>query len=558
MKTNRTGWRDVAWKLAMLALGTMATLLLAEGALRLTGFVFLARQHRANELATDGRSAPAGAHTVLCLGESSTALGGEYAYPRQLEDLLEEYGAGQRFQVVNAAKPGIDSHTIVLDLDENLRRWRPDIVTVMMGINDGTRGFVDLSTYGDPPPYQRLLRSLRIYRLLRFGSASLETRYEQSREREKFAELEVQYLDAIWEKGRSLDYLELGQLYRRQGRYEEAEAILLELASREPSAPCYLDLARIYHDMGLPEEEERIYRVLLADYPRKKRTYRWMRRLLGHQGRDDEIEPLLRTMTAEVPGSFPHVELGKFLWGEGRLAEAEEAYRQAMAMEPNPYAPVDLASLLREVGRHEEAEELLTEALGIRSSRHAWTELGRLYIEVGRRDEAVAALERAIDSQDDEFVRSEFAWDSRQPDPAEAHVELARLMDREGDAEGAQRVLQDIAPNPMTFRNYRELTDRVMASGGRLVIIQYPMRSVDPLRAMVLQRDGIVFVDNEQSFEEAVRRDGFNALFVDHYGGDFGHTSRRGHELVARNTARVILEQYYGLPGPPAGEPIAE
>jgi hypothetical protein len=55
---------------------------------------------------------------VLCLGESTTALGGASAYPRLLEQILNERGGGRRFTVVNAGLPGITTDQVVAGLEE--------------------------------------------------------------------------------------------------------------------------------------------------------------------------------------------------------------------------------------------------------------------------------------------------------------------------------------------------------------------------------------------------------------------------------------------------------
>jgi hypothetical protein len=53
--------------------------------------------------------------------------------------------------------------------------------------------------------------------------------------------------------------------------------------------------------------------------------------------------------------------------------------------------------------------------------------------------------------------------------------------------------------------------------------------------------DGIVFVDNSSSFREAVKREGVPEYFVDMFGGDFGHCTRKGNMLLATNVANAIL-----------------
>lgn len=536
--------RDARAKVLSLVLGLVFAVLAAEMLLRLTGFVQVTLQRRHNAFTGDGDQI-----TVLCLGESSTALGGRYAYPYQLEELLEEHGEGRQFEVINGGMPGIDSLVIIHNLKANLERYQPDIVTVQMGINDGEKEFIDLSLYESSDEPRLVLRHFKLYRFVRFLARGVALERQIENEKLYFAAEEQEQLDAIDSRGSTRDYLALGRLYRRQGKYEEAEQLLLEALDQHRSPRIYCDLARIYHDMDQPAQEEVYYRAALEEYPEYHRTYRWMRRMLSHQGRNDELEPLLLQFVDHGGTSLAYTELAKFYRGESRKEEAEETYRVALDLDDNPYTPLELGTLLREQGRYPEAEEFIWLSLQRRQTRHGLVELARLQLETGRADEAEETYLEAIATEESTFVRSEFAWDARPHDANEAHVELARLLHQRGEVETARELLAEVAPNNMTFQNFATLVDLVMADVGTLVVLQYPVRSLEPLELMVPAQDGVYFVDNEKSFVDGIARDGFNAYFVDHYAGDFGHTSELGHFLTACNTAQVILEQVYQRDG---------
>ena len=78
-----------------------------------------------------------GAFRIICIGESTTAIGGINSYPRQLERILNENDIGIDFWVINKGIPGKQTSVIMEELDENLRKYAPDMVVAMMGINDG-------------------------------------------------------------------------------------------------------------------------------------------------------------------------------------------------------------------------------------------------------------------------------------------------------------------------------------------------------------------------------------------------------------------------------------
>ena len=128
MARVREEWQRVA----LVVFGLLLAVVLLEAGLRIAGLVFLSVQERRNELSLrDGRT-----YRVLCIGESTTALGGEDSYPSQLERSLNARGKGVSFSVINRGLPAVTTDVIVGHLEENLARYGPDVVVAMMGIND--------------------------------------------------------------------------------------------------------------------------------------------------------------------------------------------------------------------------------------------------------------------------------------------------------------------------------------------------------------------------------------------------------------------------------------
>ena len=56
---------------------------------------------------------------------------------------------------------------------------------------------------------------------------------------------------------------------------------------------------------------------------------------------------------------------------------------------------------------------------------------------------------------------------------------------------------------------------------------------------------GVIFVDNESLFKDAVKRSGYKEYFVDMFAGDFGHFSKKSDKLLAQNVAEVILGEVF-------------
>lgn len=78
---------------------------------------------------------------VLCIGDSSTyGIGAsdaiKYSYPSQLQRLLDEKAANKNFEVINLGVPGINSSQVLNRFRNNIKRYEPELIIVMVGIND--------------------------------------------------------------------------------------------------------------------------------------------------------------------------------------------------------------------------------------------------------------------------------------------------------------------------------------------------------------------------------------------------------------------------------------
>jgi len=120
--------------LARVAGATLLTLLLLEAVLQL-GAVVVRMTGRETPVPLE---AGAGVTRLLALGDSNTYglyLEREQAYPALLAARWNRDLPGS-LQVVNLGYPGNNSSVILRDLAANLREHRPQIVTIMVGVND--------------------------------------------------------------------------------------------------------------------------------------------------------------------------------------------------------------------------------------------------------------------------------------------------------------------------------------------------------------------------------------------------------------------------------------
>lgn len=110
-------------------------IILSEMLLRATGFYFV-KEKKHNLIQKDPNL-----YKIVCIGDSSTfGLGAEnrqiYNYPNQLQQLLDESISNKKFQVINLGVPGANSSQVVHRLRNNILEYKPDLVIIMIGMND--------------------------------------------------------------------------------------------------------------------------------------------------------------------------------------------------------------------------------------------------------------------------------------------------------------------------------------------------------------------------------------------------------------------------------------
>lgn len=127
---------------------------------------------------------------------------------------------------------------------------------------------------------------------------------------------------------------------------------------------------------------------------------------------------------------------------------------------------------------------------------------------------------------------------------------ISQCYERSGDAKQAgawkEKALQmkGNQTNIKTKANYLTLVDILKGKNIVPVVMQYPLRDVESLKSMLRSSenyDRIIFIDNGPVFKEAVKKDGYAAIFSDYYAGDFGHPTIMGDQILAENVAQKLI-----------------
>jgi tetratricopeptide (TPR) repeat protein len=196
---RRSGWRLWRWRLFVLLAAPIAFLVLTEAILRVagcgypTGFLLASSRHEEAVLVQNNQfgwrffgarmsrtphpiaiaeEKPEGTVRIFVFGESA-AYGDpqpRFGLPRVLQTILSLRHPGVRFEVVNAAMTGINSHVLV-PIARDCARANGDIWVIYMGNNEVVGPFGAGTVFGAQVPPLSVIRASLALRTTRIGQA---------------------------------------------------------------------------------------------------------------------------------------------------------------------------------------------------------------------------------------------------------------------------------------------------------------------------------------------------------------------------------------------------
>ena len=487
-------------KIFLIILGLFLFIVLLEMSLRLGGFIFLSLQERRNKEAVYKR----GTYQIMCLGESTTAFGGRDSYPRQLEEILNAYDIGIKFSVVNKGLPAVNTSYILAQLEDNLNKYKPDMVITMMGINDSGQHIPYEDSYA--AKIIPLFNSLRTYKLTRLLWLHMVTKAKEIL-KQVYAEQAVSLAKAIKLNPKDdWSYIRLGRIYKEQGNIAQTQACFkkaLELNPRNGWA--YIGLGWVYKEQRDFIQAEACFKKAIELSPKNAWTY---------------------------------IGLGWVYEDGENFAQAEACFKKAIELNPkNDCAYTGLGRFYKAQKNLTQSEACFKKAVELNSrSDSAYLGLGWLYEESKNLSQSEACFKKAVELN----PRNDSAYGS-----------LTLLCAEKGEYEFMQGYAREASRsrlayyNPKTQHNYQKIKEILDKKGIRLVCVQYPMRNVESLKRLFAGQEGIIFVDNEQVFKEALKEVSYKEYFTDIIGGDFGHCTPKGNRLLAENIANVILKEAF-------------
>jgi len=262
-----------------------------------------------------------GDYRILCLGESTTrGFRKTTPYPTILEEQLNKQDFGISFRVHNAGFTSWSSNRLVLALPKLLEEVDPDMVIVMMGINDQFF-FSDAERLDIPVDVQLVLLKSRFYKLLRLIWFNLRARTGERRSDWRIASQP----DAAFEEFNRVFWIAHRKWLQR--RLEDPDRVFRQFiqAARRAAKPrisqargsidvppeylrpyynVYLDLAEFYLESGAAEKAIELYREAITAHPDAEFFYRGLSGVYEKLGRRDLSQEYRRLSEALA---FEHI-----------------------------------------------------------------------------------------------------------------------------------------------------------------------------------------------------------------------------------------------------------
>ncbi len=467
-----------------------------ESVLYLYGVIFLSVQERRNLISIKQQ----GAYRILCLGESTTAYGGNESYPSQLETILNSYDLGIKFSVINKGVPGTSTKFISEQIEGYLDKYRPDMVITMMGINDQDQEYnqslVKLKT-----PNRTFIDNFKIVKAVRILAKRIYSLFEK--------------------RGDIADSTTVN--------LNQADSLSLRDPPNNPNA---FSAQFVKTRAGGVSTDSKENSLLIDKYVKLRDSYL-------SRGKYKELEAVYRKLIKIDPQNYYfHVNLGWDLVILGKFDQAVLTEEDAIKIRPDEDTAYNaLGFIYLNQKKYAQAERMFLKVIEINPKNNkAYVDLGQCYLHQNKYSQAAEIYARGI---------------AENPKNDRACGGLAMTYNSLGNLLEASRYFKEANEArekfylSTTVTNYRKVAITLRKNAVKYICMQYPMRSIMPLKNILAEYPEVVFVDNEEIFKDSVKKGGYTNYFADLFAGDFGHCTSKGNRLLAENLATVISREVW-------------
>ena len=186
--------------------------------------------------------------TILCIGESTTFK----QYPIQLKEYLEK-NSNKKFDIIDCGIPATTIKVLFSKLDEQIKKYNPDIVISMMGINDS------IKSTGEQVYNKHKLKSIDLL-LLIFKNIE-QICFADEKQVLSFDEIYIKYATSNEEPMEILDFL------KTNPNNKEAINCLIDIYfTREEFNKIYFSVEQYNINQNIEEYSDALYFYLLRTY----------------------------------------------------------------------------------------------------------------------------------------------------------------------------------------------------------------------------------------------------------------------------------------------------
>ena len=286
--------------------------------------------------------------------------------------------------------------------------------------------------------------------------------------------------------------------------FDEAKTMIREAFEQKPDDfKAHVLLAWLFMETDSTELNDEFIDKLSRFNPKTYDSYNDLGDIYLTLNNWEKAEQMYEKALKITPDDYKvYVNLGELYYAWGDLRKAAVMYKKAEQLNPEKYrAHQDLAAIFEvKIASCRSREELL-DAIG--QGYHNSGFFGRLGI---------------------------LSLENHELKDAEKYFEIAERKRK-----------QNI--NPAVRDNYTKIKRILDCNNIGLIAVQYPVRNVELLKQILDGYEGVVFIDNENSFKQAVLKNGYDHYFLDMAGGDFGHCIPSGNRLIAENVAQAIFRE---------------
>ncbi|MBN2545057.1 MAG: tetratricopeptide repeat protein [Spirochaetes bacterium] len=517
--------------------------------------------------------------TILCIGSSNTAgehipdfNTNDYSYPSILYKRLNENYHQKKYKIINDGIPGATTLTLLLRLENNIKKYKPDMVISMIGGND----IFLTSQYSNNILFKSVyfLQKLKVYKVFIEGPYRLFKYYDEENifKKNRFKKAQY-YQDNIghyspilspsvflesfnfpgnnknlktavihYSRGRIADAIQftnnalnknndllsaklfLAEIYNQISEYDESIKLYENiLKTQKFNLLIYLRLAKFYELAKKFEKAENLYDEIIM---------KWPDNIEGYVSADSFFQYILSIKD----------EINDFNFSEKDYEEKIINYaKKIIELKPdNLLGYFLLGKHYNQAQEYGEAEQYLKRTFELENKNSykgyfAYNEqparyLADCYSDENKFDEAIKVLKSLLKYNNSAVYRHLGIIYNKINDEINAN----KMFDKANELDNMQY--------EGSFKeNYRKICIILLEKKIKTIIMENPNRNIDRLKKILEGFNRLIFVSNEENFKKALENSSYDEFFEDLSAGDYGHCTEKGNSLIAENLIPYII-----------------